>query len=821
MIHSPAFGGRGYFVIGCKFSTGEVFNSTLGFPGEGPNRTTIISSKSHHTHEDYGSHPNACEHITELLDSSVSAVKTRLQAMTVSAELMQELLSFEQQGQKRKGMITLLQRMLRKIEKVKAKRSKDRHKNNKDRSKDRHTNPNKDRHTNANKDCSKDRHTNPNKDRHTNPNNDRHTNPNKDRHTNPNKDRHMCATNVETGTFRDFLWSHRQESALLASLCFAEEAREIGVEEADLNSMDDVDVVKIVRKYQSFIKSRSDGRVCGVCGVAGLEGRGASISLHEFKAWIVRSHSIHDDSMAATLKRKLDVAAEDNEYRVWREHLHVHTAHDDHGTTVEYILYRRGVNGTSVDVCSRCQTRTKDIRRLCVSKSDVEVYLSRFAVERQEPADNVIIMPAPECSFTQFDPGKLLQAGRDLSTLEKTAIAEFVVAGNVHKVRNARDVIAAYRISGHSIVFPIDTLASVASRTATLSRSDIADLQRVMWTGPPSSYAGRHAGILNLRKLAMRYSQVVDALNMLKIMHPRYNKIDIASKEEVKWEEQKQSVHKNVILRADGVREAAGSSDIAEGWDPKCRVNQSAGAPADADFGAVMILGKDGLKPDPLNAVKAVCKAVSAAKATKTSITLGSVPVNEYKNFAEILAGGFPVEFPLGVTADDIGGGGGVIKKNHLHRLMRFYDGRVAKNETLLMYLCNVEMRHSSQSNVTARVRKDSAAKLVNVTNSDQFHHDCAVAEKDPESEEAKELVKTVAPLIRLAGAQVRWGPLERLSATHHLYALYHTFGPPSFFVTFAPKTLTNELVLKFGQMQANGDYKDIDMKLPRNLQYR
>ena len=47
-------------------------------------------------------------------------------------------------------------------------------------------------------------------------------------------------------------------------------------------------------------------------------------------------------------------------------------------------------------------------------------------------------------------------------------------------------------------------------------------------------------------------------------------------------------------------------------------------------------------------------------------------------------------------------------------------------------------------------------------------------------------------PLIRFAGQQVPWSSLERLSATYRLCTLYHTFGPPSFFTTFTPKTLTN-----------------------------
>jgi len=749
------------------------------------------------------------------MGGSVSAIKTRIQAMNVTAELVQQLLSFEEQDQKRKVMITFLERLIRKIARSRKRNPKeDRHKKVVKRKKDRHINPSQDRHINP----SQDRHINPSQNRYINPSQDRHINPSQDRHINPSQNRHVKPTNNETGTFNDFLWTHRHESALLAALCFAEEARAQEVDEMDLNAMDDVDILNIVRKFQSFIKSRSGGRVCGVCGVVGLEGRGVRISLKEFKAWIVRSTSKHDDSMAATLKREIESqdGPSRDKCKLWREHLHLHSVDD-----VEYILCGRGVTGEIVDVCSRCKTRTEGIRSLCARNPEADVYLSRCVEEKQTLDDDVIIFPAPECSFAQFDPGKILQAGLHLSTLEKTALAEFVVAGNVHKVRNARDVIAAWRLTGHTIVFPIDTLGVVSTRTVTLPRTDIADLQRVMWTGPKSTYVGCHASILNLRKLKMRYSDVVNALQMLKIMHPRYKNVSIASKDDVKWEEQKESVHKHVIHRADGVREAAGSSDIAAGWDPKCVTKQTHDAPKDGDFGTVMIVGKDGLKADPEKVVHTMCQAVRKAKESKTTISMGAVPINEYSNFAEILSGGFPVEFPLGVTDDNIGGGGGPMHKNHLHRLMRFYDGRVSKNETLLMYLCDVTMRHASQGNVTARVKKESAGELVQITNNPQFITDCAVAEKDPESTEAKELVQQIGPLIRVAGAHVPWGPLERLSATHHLYALYHTFGPPAFFITFAPKTLTNELVLIFGQMQSDGNCRRVEMQLPQNLQRR
>jgi len=48
------------------------------------------------------------------MDRPVSAVKNRLEQMNVSMELIQQLLSFEQHEQNRKGMITFLHRLLRK-----------------------------------------------------------------------------------------------------------------------------------------------------------------------------------------------------------------------------------------------------------------------------------------------------------------------------------------------------------------------------------------------------------------------------------------------------------------------------------------------------------------------------------------------------------------------------------------------------------------------------------------------------------------------------------------------------------------------------------
>ena len=89
-----------------------------------------------------------------------------------------------------------------------------------------------------------------------------------------------------------------------------------------------------------------------------------------------------------------------------------------------------------------------------------------------------------------------------------------------------------------------------------------------------------------------------------------------------------------------------------------------------------MSLTKNGFTGDPEKIVKSILKAVRSAKDSKTQISIGAQPVNEFTDFAKLLSGGFPVEFPLGVTDTDLGGPG-PIQQRVLLRLLKIFDGRV------------------------------------------------------------------------------------------------------------------------------------------------
>ena len=204
---------------------------------------------------------------------------------------------------------------------------------------------------------------------------------------------------------------------------------------------------------------------------------------------------------------------------------------------------------------------------------------------------------------------------------------------------------------------------------------------------------------------------------------------------------------------------------------------------------------------------------------TTVRATVERTPINEFSDLARILSNAFPMEFPFGVDREDLGSSSSILKRV-LKRLTRVYDGRVAHNYVLLMYLANVQYRHASLASTTARVDADSAGEVVDIVNHPDWKARAEAVAKNPTGPEAQALVKQIAPLVKLAGKKVPWSPLERLSASYHIYAMYHVFGAPAFFVTFSPKILTNQLMLRFGEMQRSED-DTIDLDLPEHLQHR
>lgn len=208
----------------------------------------------------------------------------------------------------------------------------------------------------------------------------------------------------------------------------------------------------------------------------------------------------------------------------------------------------------------------------------------------------------------------------------------------------------------------------------------------------------------------------------------------------------------------------------------------------------------------------------SITKTVKTIVE--NDPINEFTHMPQILSGAFPHEFPFGVSQDDLGGPAS-LKKRVLRRLTRIYDGRVSHNYHLLVYLGNMLLRHKSVGATSARVELDCAKPLVKFLNRPEWEEKASVIAKNPDGQEARALVKKISPWVRLAGRKVPWSPMERLSSAYHLYAFYHHLGLSAYFITLAPKTLTNQLMLRFGTFQDRTRDSFEDLDLPEHLQSR
>lgn len=78
----------------------------------------------------------------------------------------------------------------------------------------------------------------------------------------------------------------------------------------------------------------------------------------------------------------------------------------------------------------------------------------------------------------------------------------------------------------------------------------------------------------------MKYKSAMLALTALRQTHPHYADVNIVSAAECQWVTQKKSIiHEPILLDDKGtaIHEATMSSDIAEGWNPSCKVGTVGG----------------------------------------------------------------------------------------------------------------------------------------------------------------------------------------------------------------------------------------------------
>ena len=141
-----------------------------------------------------------------------------------------------------------------------------------------------------------------------------------------------------------------------------------------------------------------------------------------------------------------------------------------HTTVVRGVRLRIYEGGLYTDKnsikCWMCRVCFNQHSKIWEPTNAKRIRLSKSVIQAVHRSDGTVIHRTPTNSFSFFDPGRLPYAFGmpKLSTLEKTALAQCVVASEIHKVRNAQDDQVAYRLKGHTLVFPSDSSEVLATR---------------------------------------------------------------------------------------------------------------------------------------------------------------------------------------------------------------------------------------------------------------------------------------------------------------------------------------------------------------------
>ena len=645
-----------------------------------------------------------------------------------------------------------------------------------------------------------------------------------------------------------------------------------------------------MRQYQKYCQRAAAGGVCGACGTAGLVNGGKSIPLKKLRFFILRTDS-HSTSMYARFHRELQRASSVKERAIAQFKIDTLHTYEHKGNV--YHLVGEGVtqvNGsTCCNTCNTCYTTLQAfVEKVDKWDLDVVIRLSKTVEKETILGDDSVVYRPPVNTFSDWDFGRIIMEYVDdngqrkelqaLSPIERQALCKLIVGADIHEVKDAMDVNFACRLKGQTIVMPCNLAEMLHEYSVkTLPRRDLPKWVKILFQGRKKCYTSKMAAELNGGRARMDYEEVRRHLLRLKQLGV-YSDIDIASKAECNWSQNKCTIQQEIAVLNDPravVAQAQRSSDIARQWDTDCTHSQARGAPSQADFSVVMSTnamttaanadrnlaiafvamaagekGPSGVSDDDVKAKGRPANENSSDQISEANVSddhigaetsadvgdsvesgpgdtktvksiLDNDPINEFTHMPQILSGAFPHEFPFGVSQDDLGGPAS-LKKRVLRRLTRVYDGRVSHNYHLLVYLGNMILRHKSVGATSARVEVDCSQPLVKYLNQPDFDATSKAIAKNPDGDEARALVKKVSPWVRLAGRKVPFSPMERLSSAYHLYAFYHHLGLSSYFITLAPKTLTNQLMLRFGTFQDDTQkesYEELD--LPEHLQSR
>ena len=190
--------------------------------------------------------------------------------------------------------------------------------------------------------------------------------------------------------------------------------------------------------------------------------------------------------------------------------------------------------------------------------------------------------------------------------------------------------------------------------------------------------------------------------------------------------------------------------------------------------------------------------ATPPTAAGEVRVARESEPLCEYTQNDVIIEGAFWWLFLTGKALGGAKGEKGILSPKRTRHMMLFYDRR-CMDPQLLFALANQTMRAQCTRAVNASWRNhpNLAAEMEKLRQKADLGDKMAEALKNPNGSAAREIMRTLLPMLNISGNKVAWSRLERMSEISKLIAEVRWYGLPSIFLTFSPHDIMNQHVIR------------------------
>ena len=503
-----------------------------------------------------------------------------------------------------------------------------------------------------------------------------------------------------------------------------------------------------------------------------------------------------------------------------------------------YALHERGVSDDGKVACckwctnllEKCERKMKKI----VSNAKETIFFKfdpTVDVGECIRNNNVVRMHPIKDTWLEWDYGKVLsqyvdangdivditdsKGNRvelsDLSDGEIQALSPLLVASKIIKLSSSFNTHIGHKVKGHIMTLPTSSNREIYKTLCkVLPRLDVAEYNRILYLGTESKYSSRIAFRLNAQRHVMRKRVTELYLMAMRQANDEFAKnTRFGNHTADEWQKQVDAYQGDIIAEpsqhAQDIEEML-RGDVAKGWDTNIKTKQTDNR-VDAEFTDVMVTQNLTRDPD-LEMIKSILHLHSEIQSKDNidrsmNVQILDDPLNEYAENHKVLHLGFPLLFPLGITSRQMRTTG-LMKASTTRRLLCSADGRFARSKPLQFLLMNQKQRHDNNRAVSLRINASTqlSKRFVEFVNSEEFDRLCIAAAANSKGKEARILLAKVRPLVSVCGRSTKWSALERSAVQGKLFSMAQVFTPFSLFVTYSPKALDCELVIRNAAIQ-------------------